>query len=140
MKFLLYGPSLWARSIKQKFQLEVWNFTVRPEETRLLSYLLYGFRYAKREKRRELLHCLHFPSQFRQDNSEKKSSARIVKEDTCFVRFLAFLTKCYSAKVTRFARGRLPGNYVPLINQSERAYYRSHKIIVSKLQVRSFFI
>ena len=27
-----------------------------------------------------------------------------------------------------YARGRLPGDSGPLINQSERAYYRSHKI------------
>ena len=27
------------------------------------------------------------------------------------------------------ARGRLPGDYRPLINQSERAYYRSHIMI-----------
>ena len=51
MKFLLYGPNLWARSIKQKFQPEFWNFTAKTDQTRLLSCLLYGFREAKREKR-----------------------------------------------------------------------------------------
>ena len=57
-------------SINQKLQLEVWNFTVRPEDTRLLSCLLYGFRY--RQIVRGLLHSLHFPSQFRHDNKFQK--------------------------------------------------------------------
>ena len=48
MKFLPYGPSLLARSIKKKFQPEFWSFTVKPEQTRLLSCLSYGFRKAKR--------------------------------------------------------------------------------------------
>ena len=68
-----------------------------------------------------------------------------LRRDTCFVQLLAFLTKFLSAKVTKFARfckkrkkngpgkicnarGRLPWDYGPLINQSERAYYRSHII------------
>ena len=72
MKFLLYGPSLWARSTNQKFQPEYQNFTVKPEQTRLLICLLYGFRQAKRAKQRELLHCLHFLSQFCQNNKIQK--------------------------------------------------------------------
>ena len=35
------------------------------------------------------------------------------------------------------ARGHLPGDYGPLINQSERAYYRSHIIILN--EKRLFF-
>ena len=31
------------------------------------------------------------------------------------------------------ASGRLPGDYGPLINQSERAYYRCHIIVYNKL-------
>ena len=54
MKFLLYGPSLCenknkcmyvcmyvCRSINQTFQPEVWSFTVKPEQTRLLKYKLF---------------------------------------------------------------------------------------------------
>ena len=89
MKFLLYGPRLEARSIKQKFQHEVWNSTVKAEQTRLLSCLLYGFKKGKARKigrtsgEFKHLHCLHFPSQFHQDNKiEKKSSLELmVKEE-----------------------------------------------------------
>ena len=35
MKFLLYKPSLWARSIKQKFHPEVSNFTVEAADNSL---------------------------------------------------------------------------------------------------------
>ena len=77
-------------------------------------------------------------------NSEKKSSSeRIVKEEICVLfNFFAFLTKFVSAKVTKFARfGKKKtvaekicnarGNYGPLVNQSERAYYRSHSNVAT---------
>ena len=111
-----HGPSLLARSIKQKFQTEVWNFTVKPKETRLLSFLIQFVGIVK----------------FRKETSEL-----IVEKRYLFFifQFLALLTKFLSAKGTKFARfcksnarGRLLGDYGPLINQSERAYYRGHII------------
>ena len=85
MKFLHYGPSLWTRSINKKFHSEVWNFTVKTEQTRLLKVVYYmASDMQSARKKSEILHYLRFPSQFRQDNNilgKKSSSERIVKEE-----------------------------------------------------------
>ena len=48
--FLFHGPSLWARSIKQKFSPKSGIFTVKPEKTRLLSCLLLWLQVGKARK------------------------------------------------------------------------------------------
>ena len=108
MKFLLYGPSLRARSINKKFQPEVWNFTVKPEQTRLLSCLLYGLRQAKRARNKEKFYTAFiFRHNFVRTIKFRKEiffRTHSLRRDTCFVQLLAFLTKFLSAKVTKFAR------------------------------------
>ena len=107
MKLLLYGPSLWARSINQNFQPEVWNFTVKPEQTRLFSCLLYGSRQES-ERNRGSFHIVFIYRRnflriikFRKEIFFRRHSLR---NDTCFVQFLAFLKKFLSAKATKFAK------------------------------------
>ena len=99
MKFLLYGPSFWARSTKQKNQPEVWNFSVKPKQTRLLSCLLYGFRCAKREIERTST-LPSFSVTIKQFRVEIFFRTHNYRRDTCFVQFIAFLTKFISAKVS----------------------------------------
>ena len=97
-------------------------------------------------RNRENFYIASFSSQFRQYNKiQEKIFSTHGRRDTCFVQFLVFLTKFLSAEVTKFARfckqklvagkicnarGHLPGDYGPPINQSEHAYYRSHIINV----------
>ena len=55
------------RSIKQKFQPKVWDFIVKPEQTRLLSFFII---FAS--DRQSAWNRQNFPSQYRQDNKKRK--------------------------------------------------------------------
>ena len=132
MNFFLNGPSVWARSINQKFQPEVWHFTVKPAsdmqsgQNRENFYIAFIFR-----------HNFVRPIKFRKHTS---FWTHVKEEIRVSFNFLLFFNQVYKFASYRFckqkawrekicnARERLPGNYGPLINQSERAYYRSHII------------
>ena len=109
MKCLLYGPSLWARSIiNQKFQPEVWNFTVKPVE--LLCLIFDQITMAQEQKlfiiwlQMGEARQMERTSTWRSFSITKKcSSERIVKQEiSVWFKFLLFLTKFLSAKVTKF--------------------------------------
>ena len=81
------------------------------------------------------LHCLHFPSKFRQDNNSILEL--IIKEEIrVLFDFLLFEGSFLAGKIC-YACGQLPGDSGPLINQIERAYYRSH--IIKFFNVTGFF-